>query len=317
MPPGLQLGQLGGAPGEMRHPGGQLPGHHGGLADRGGPGPAGTGRAPADRGRASLRPPAPPGCPGSPRPPRGVPGRHRPGRFSRRLAGARPGWRRPGRSARPLCGWPGLPAGRGLARPGSRGLARGPLRAARAGLPMPGGRCGQEPGQRGTRRGQIRVGVEDPGLEVAQFPPGFHAELIHEHPAGALVGGQRLGLPAAAVQRQHQLGMETLTPGVIVRQLGQLADQLGVQPAGQPGVHPPFLGLHPQRVQPRHLGRDEHVGGHVHERVPAPQADRLAQQFPRSRAAARGASWRMASPPLPHKAVKHSASTSSGSASRA
>ena len=73
---------------------------------------------------------------------------------------------------------------------------------------------------------------------------------------------------------------------MILRELGQLADQLRVQPAGQPGVHPPFLGLHPQRIQPGYLGGEEHVGGHIHERVPAPQADRLAQELPRTRAAA-------------------------------
>jgi hypothetical protein len=141
-------------------------------------------------------------------------------------------------------------------------------------------RGSQEPGQRGTGGRQVRVGIQDAGLQVAQFPAGFHAELVHQHPPGALVGGQRLSLAPAAVQGQHQLGVEPLTPGVITRQLGQLPDQFRVQPAGQPGVHPPFLGLHPQRVQPRYLGGDEHVGGHIHERVPPPQADRLAQEFP-------------------------------------
>ena len=75
---------------------------------------------------------------------------------------------------------------------------------------------------------------------------------------------------------------------MILRQLGELPDQFRVQPAGQAGVHPPFLGLHAQRVQPRYLGGDEHVGGHIHERAPPPQADRLAQEFPGPRFAGGG-----------------------------
>ena len=200
----------------------------------------------------------------------------------------------PDRAAAAPAARPAFPGAAGATGQGGRWPAGRPAGRLPGPAPGPGGsrlrrgRGGQEPGQRGTGGRQVRIGVQDAGLQVAQFPARFHAELVHQHPPGPLVGGQRLGLPAAPVERQHQLGVEPLAPRMVAGQLGQLTDQFRVQSPGQPGVHPPFLGLHPQRVQPRYLGGDEHVGGHIHERVPAPQADGLAQELPRPRVAAGG-----------------------------
>ncbi len=197
--------------------------------------------------------------------------------------------------SRPLPAGP--PAARvGTARLGTARLSTGWLGAAwpraaragpapwagRAGWPGPGRRLAGHPeaGQRRPRRGQRRIAGQDARLQVAQFAAGLHAQLVDQHAAGALVGGERLGLPPAAVQRQHELGVEPLPPRVVQRQLGQLTDQLGVPALGQAGVHPPLLGLHPERIQPRHLGRDQDVRRHVHQRAAAPQGQRLAEHIP-------------------------------------
>ena len=46
---------------------------------------------------------------------------------------------------------------------------------------------------------------EDRLLQVAECRPRFDAELLREHPARALVGAQRVRLPARSVQGDHEL----------------------------------------------------------------------------------------------------------------
>ena len=55
------------------------------------------------------------------------------------------------------------------------------------------------------RRGQRRVGGEDLLLQQPQVGPGLDPELAQQGPPDSLEGGQRFGLAAVAVQREHQL----------------------------------------------------------------------------------------------------------------
>ena len=57
---------------------------------------------------------------------------------------------------------------------------------------------------------QRRVVGQDRLVQVLQCFPGVDAELSGEQVAGAPVGGERLGLPAAAIQRQHELAVQPL-----------------------------------------------------------------------------------------------------------
>ena len=97
---------------------------------------------------------------------------------------------------------------------GEVGHGRGELRRSRhhgrrAGAPPP---ClvivdilGREPYGRGCR-GEGGVGLEDALVQGGQVGAGLDAELLDERAPGVGEDRERLGLPAAAVVGQHQLG---------------------------------------------------------------------------------------------------------------
>ncbi len=61
-----------------------------------------------------------------------------------------------------------------------------------------------------------RVVVEDPPLQLAELRGGLETELVGEVRPGLLVGAQRLGLAAGAVERQHLLGAEALPQRILL-----------------------------------------------------------------------------------------------------
>ena len=71
---------------------------------------------------------------------------------------------------------------------------------------------------------------QDGCVQAPQRFAGIDAELTGEQVAGTPVGGQRLGLPPAAIQRQHQLAVQPLPQRILGGQLFQLAGE-GVVPA--------------------------------------------------------------------------------------
>ena len=135
----------------------------------------------------------------------------------------------------------GQPAGeavdRGRELTGHDGRARGAVGPAHARyLPRPG-----VPG----RRAQARVGGQDASLQVLQLLSRLYTELVHEQPANALVGGQRLTLPPALVERHHQLGPKPFPQRMASDQPGELRDELAVPAQGQTGIDPPLGRLQP------------------------------------------------------------------------
>jgi len=75
-------------------------------------------------------------------------------------------------------------------------------------------RHGSDGGERGPamyrcrRRGQRRVGGEDLLLQQPQVGPGLDPELAQQGPPDALKRGERLGLPAVTIQRDHELRVQ-------------------------------------------------------------------------------------------------------------
>jgi hypothetical protein len=47
-------------------------------------------------------------------------------------------------------------------------------------------------------------------LDLLQSGPGLDSKLVEQLSAGALVAGERIGLAARSVQRQHQLTVKAL-----------------------------------------------------------------------------------------------------------
>ena len=63
---------------------------------------------------------------------------------------------------------------------------------------------------RGLRAGRARAGspVSTCWCSFPQPGPGLGAELLDEDLAGALIGGERLGLPSVTVEGEHELGVQ-------------------------------------------------------------------------------------------------------------
>ena len=125
----------------------------------------------------------------------------------------------------------------------------------------------------GVRGGAAIDGIlgEDRLVEVVEFGARFDPELLDEDLAGVAIGLQRVGLAAAAIEREHQLGVQPLTPWVLGGELLELADQVGVAPGGELGVDAHLDGGEALLLQARDLRRRERRGREVGQRRSAPQ----------------------------------------------
>ena len=126
--------------------------------------------------------------------------------------------------------------------------------------------------------GQVGVGLQDALLQLGELGARVHAELVGEQPPGVGVHRERLGLPSAAVQRQHQQLAQPLAQRVRGGQRGQLGDRLRVAADLQIEVEP---GLDEEQVpllQPGALGLRVRAG-QSGQRFAVPQVQRLDDQL--------------------------------------
>ena len=112
--------------------------------------------------------------------------------------------------------------------------------------------------------------------------PGSTPICLDQRGARLAVGGQRLGLAAGAVQREHALGVQALAQRMRGDQRVELADHLGVAARREVGVDRALGRAQPQLLEPADLGGRERLVGDVGERVAAPQRERLARRATRS-----------------------------------
>ena len=73
-------------------------------------------------------------------------------------------------------------------------------------------------------------------MEVVQLYARLDPELLDEDLACLAISLQRIALAAAAVQREHQLRVQSLAPRVLAGQLLELTDQLGVAAGDEIGL---------------------------------------------------------------------------------
>src|SRR5687768_7673842 len=64
-------------------------------------------------------------------------------------------------------------------------------------------------------------------MELLQCRRRLDTQLVDEHPSRVLVGLQRLRLPPAAIEREHQLAPRALTQWVLAHERLELADEPG------------------------------------------------------------------------------------------
>ena len=94
-------------------------------------------------------------------------------------------------------------------------------------------------------------------LEAPQFLARLEPELIGEQPPRLAIDRERLGLAAAAIQREHEVPVETLAPRVPARELLELAHELGVPAGREVGLDARLERRQPLLLQALDLGRRE------------------------------------------------------------
>ena len=125
---------------------------------------------------------------------------------------------------------------------------------------------------------RLIVGKDGP-VQLPQRFPGIDAELVGEQVTGMPVGGERLGLAAAAIQRQHELALQPLPQGMLPGQVLQLGGE-GVVPAKrQVSIDSRLQRGEPELFQSSCLGPDERVVGQIGQDGAAPQRQRVAQRL--------------------------------------
>jgi len=76
------------------------------------------------------------------------------------------------------------------------------------------------------------------GTGPAQPPAGLKPQVLSQHPPRVLVRGQRVGLTAGAIEREHELPVETLAYGVTSAERFELRDESVMLAEREVGVDP-------------------------------------------------------------------------------
>jgi hypothetical protein len=128
-------------------------------------------------------------------------------------------------------------------------------------------------------------------LELPQHRPGVDAELLDQRPASALERMQRVGLPATAVQREHQLAAQALAKRVLRDERLELRDQLVMAAECQLSVDAILDRRETKLFEPGDLALRECVVSQLGEGLPAPERKRLAQAGHRSSGSSCSRAW--------------------------
>lgn len=112
-------------------------------------------------------------------------------------------------------------------------------------------------------------------MELAYLSARLDPKLVDERPARRLVGIQRLRLPAAPVEGEHQLPAQALTQRMLRHERLQLPCQLGIPTRVQILLDPLLEAGEVEILQTRDLGLGETAVGEVGERRASPEGERL------------------------------------------
>ena len=118
-------------------------------------------------------------------------------------------------------------------------------------------------------------------MQAPQLRPRLGADRLHQRGPGLTVGGERFGLPATAVQRQHPLRVQPLAQRLGGNKRLELSEHLAVSALRQVVLDRKLDRGQPQLLEPADLRARERLLRHVIQRRAAPQRQRLARRRPR------------------------------------
>ena len=135
--------------------------------------------------------------------------------------------------------------------------------------------------RRGRERRDVepRILVEDSSLEPTQLRPRLDAERLDERAPRVPVRRQRIGLPAAPVERDHELAAQPLDERMLRDQELEVCDELRVVTECELRLDPLLQRFEAQLVEPGDVEPGPGLVGEPLERRPAPQRERLGQRL--------------------------------------
>ena len=137
-------------------------------------------------------------------------------------------------------------------------------------------RCGEIAAAHAVDRdgGNRRIVREDRLLEPAEPGPRLESQLVGEHAPCLLERLQRIGLPAAAIERQHQLPPQPLPEGVVRERQPERRRELPMLAEREHDLEMLLERVHAQRLEPACLGAERRRPGQPLQRRAAPEVQR-------------------------------------------
>ena len=126
------------------------------------------------------------------------------------------------------------------------------------------------------RRYERGILLEDPALERPELGRRLEAELV-ERVSGLAVGGERVGLAARPVEREHPLRLQPLAVRMGGRERVELACERAVASRVEVGVDSRLQRGQARFLEPRHLRLGERLEGEVGERLATPERERAVR----------------------------------------
>ena len=137
-------------------------------------------------------------------------------------------------------------------------------------------------------------------MEGLELFAGLDAHLRREALPGLAIGLERFRLTPGAIEGRHELAGESLARRILRDHAPKLRDELVVATGRQVRVHTSLDRSLVLLLEPRDLDLRERLEGQIRERLPAPEAQRLAQ----GRAGLFGLARGQGTPPVVHQALE-------------
>ncbi len=118
---------------------------------------------------------------------------------------------------------------------------------------------------------------QDPLVEPSELRRRVDPELLGQELSGPLERGERVGLPARAVEREDQLPPQAFAERVVCGERLELADDLGVPAEREHGLRTVLDRGQAQLIEPGRLGKQRPLLAEVGERGTTPERERLVE----------------------------------------
>jgi hypothetical protein len=119
--------------------------------------------------------------------------------------------------------------------------------------------------------------IKDRLIQALQILARFKTKIVQQHPSRLAVDIERIGLPPAAIQSEHQLPQQPLAVRVAADEYLQFADHVAAVTEQQVGLDPVLHRGKARFLQARDLALSKRLVGQVGERLAPPQAQRALE----------------------------------------